>query len=103
MVKKTGTEAVETVKDITAGRGLGKAYDMVKKNPIAGDAKDILTSFELNGRRVGMPRGGAVLQDGKLITQGKELKNAIGTERNYGMTKDVFLHQSSQVAHQALL
>ena len=36
------------------------------------------------------------MQDGKLITQGKELKNAIGTERNYGMTKDVFLHQMSK-------
>ncbi|MDE6103970.1 MAG: divergent PAP2 family protein, partial [Oscillospiraceae bacterium] len=24
---------------------------------------------------IGMPRGGAVVKDGKLITQGKELKN----------------------------
>lgn len=96
LAKKAGIEVVETVKDAAASRGLGKAYDIVKKNPTVGRAEDILTSFKLNGRTIGMPRGGAVAKDGKLITQGKELKNAIGTKRNYGMTKDVFLHNMSK-------
>lgn len=96
LAKKAGIEVVETVKDVAAGRGLGKAYNVVKKNPTVGNAEDILTSFELNGRRVGMAHGGAMVQDGKLITQGKELKNAIGTERNYGMTKEIYLHGMSR-------
>lgn len=92
----TKTAIKESAENIADGRKLGKAYDLVKKNPTQGKPTDILAKFDVRGRKVGMTRGAATIENGTLITQGRALKRATGVERNHGLTKEIFLHDVSK-------
>lgn len=87
------------------GQAYKKVYkELLKKNP--GEAEEIMaTAHKLSGESTHIQRGAAAYTaDGKLITQGAELKKATqgATKRNYGLTKEIGLHNMSEADVKAL-
>lgn len=87
----------------------GKAYkkvynELLEKHP--GDAEEIMaTAHKLFGKDTHIQRGAAAFTaDEKLITQGRKLKKATEgkIERNYGLTKEIGLHNMSEADVKAL-
>ena len=73
---------------------IGRGYDRLIKNPYQGKGSDIITTMKNhNGEKVWLQRGEAIPgEGGKVITSGKTLKKATGTERNYGLNKVIYKH-----------
>ena len=73
---------------------IGRGYDRLLQNPYQGRGSDIITRMKNhNGENVLLQRGEAIPgEGGKVITSGKLLKKATGTERNYGLNKAIYKH-----------
>lgn len=96
MVEQAKKEMAERAKDKVAGEGLGRAYDMVRKNPFTDNPKQIVATFEVNGKKVGMTYGAAVKDGEYAVVRGKPVKKVLGTKRNDGMVKEVYVHDMSK-------
>ncbi len=67
-----------------------KAYQEVRENPTAGTPADEMVRLM---KTFVVQRGAAIVdKNGNTIVQGRELKRATGTERNFGFTKAIFKH-----------
>jgi len=56
-----------------------------------------------NGEPVVLQRGEAIRgPNGRVITSGKDLKRATGTERNYGLDKGIYKHEVSRADAQRI-
>jgi len=106
---KAGKEATAAALHQYERKKFGKAYkkvynELLEKNP--GDAEKIMaTVHKLFGESTHIQRGAAAYtSEGKLITQGKELHRATkgATKRNYGLTKEIGLHNMSEADVKAL-
>lgn len=83
---------------------IGRAYDRLKNDPYQGSGKDVITRMKNhNGETVLLQRGEAIRgQNGEVVTSGKRLEKATGTERNYGLNKAIYKHDVSKPQAQSL-
>ena len=103
--KTATTTAINKYEQQQFGQAYKKVYnELLEKAP--GDAEEIMaTVHKLFGKSTHIQRGAAAYTtDGKLITQGKELLRATNgaTKRNYGLTKEIGLHNMSEADVKAL-
>jgi hypothetical protein len=86
------------------GYKIGKKYDQLTDNPFQGNGTDIVARMKNhNGEPVVLQRGEAIRgPNGEVITSGKDLKRATGTERNYGLDKGIYKHEVSRADAQRI-
>ncbi len=103
--KATAKTAVSQYDRQQFGRAYKKVYNELLKKK-SGEAEEIMaTVHRLFKENTHIQRGAAAYtEDGKLITQGKELQRATqgATKRNYGLTKEIGLHNMSEADVKAL-
>ncbi len=80
------------------GYKIGKKYDELLENPYQGSGSDIIARMRNhNGEPVVLQRGEAMPgENGNVVVYGKDLKRALGTERNYGLDKAIYRHEVSR-------
>lgn len=103
--KTATTTAINKYEQQQFGQAYKKVYnELLEKAP--GDAEEIMAAYhKLFGENIYIQRGAAAFtEDGKLITQGRKLKRATKGkyESNYGLTKEIGLHNMSEAEVKAL-
>lgn len=90
-----GRKATDIYHNITDAYKIGKGYDVLKTNPIAGNAQDVVTNINLRYQApVKLQRGEAIIgENGKVIVQGKKLGRETASKRNYGLNKIIYKHE----------
>ena len=80
------------------GYKIGKAYDRLQQNPYQGQGSDVIARMRNHaGEPVVLQRGEAIPDNmGNTIVQGRDLKRATGTYRNYGLDKGIYKHGISR-------
>ncbi|MBQ3059537.1 MAG: hypothetical protein IJD16_04380 [Desulfovibrio sp.] len=72
---------------------LSRAYDLVRDNPLDGQADDVLAMLEPEDlERVLVHRGPAIERDGEIVVHGRAVKKAAGSKRGFGLVKIIFGH-----------
>lgn len=72
---------------------LERAYDSVVRDPLDGRPDDVLATLQPEEiERVLVHRGPAVMRDGQIVVQGRELQRETGSRSGYGMVKIIFGH-----------
>lgn len=77
------------------GYKIGKKYDQLVDNPYQGNGIDVIVTMKNHkGEPVVLQRGEAIRgPNGEVLTSGKNLQRATGTERNYGLDKIIYKHE----------
>lgn len=71
-----------------------KAFEEVKKDPVAGDPWDVMATIKPDELKSYILQRGAAIRDkeGNVVVQGRALNREKGTNRNFGLTKMIFKH-----------
>ena len=77
------------------GYKIGKKYDQLVEDPFQGNGSDVIARMKNhNGEPVVLQRGEAIQgPNGEVLTSGRNLQRATGTERNYGLDKIIYKHE----------
>lgn len=90
--------AIDAFRAWNEARQIGKSYDLLKKNPLAGNADDIMTTIRpVDEPPINWRRGAAIIdENNNVVTKGAKLAAETGTNRNYGMDKSIYRHHLSR-------
>ena len=89
-----GRKLGESVSVLKNTYDIGKQYDHLLKDPLRGQATDVITKIRVQGEEpVFLRRGAAMIDDtGRVVTSGRTLSKTTGTSRNYGLNKIIYKH-----------
>ncbi len=90
-------QGVKSLTDFKDARQIAQQYKALKKNPLRGNADDVMATIHIeNEDPVTLKRGAAIVRGKDTITSGNILRSEAGTRRNYGLNKAIYKHDLSK-------